>query len=360
MLALLEVPRGNLAVAADLCHAALATTGDEQDGTEQLRFWQLRALVVQQWARHHQGLQIDGAVVAACARRPLIWADPILSVLLITVTALAALESGDVATARRTLGQARTDRRIAGLGLWRLPKLILDGYLSVSHDDNRRAELTIEELAALPAPAETALMRALQLSHVGRVNDALTTIAPITSGAVASLSFTYPVALSLEAALYEEIGKHDDADRSMARALGAAEPINGLRLFTTLGPAHQHTLVLRAAASQPRNRWAATVAAYLDGHATDPSDHAYAEPVRTERRTHGITPDPAEQTVSPLTRRELEVLRLVNDGASLTQIATRLYVSANTSKTHLRSIRRKLGVSRTIEAAAIARRSGWL
>ena len=71
-----------------------------------------------------------------------------------------------------------------------------------------------------------------------------------------------------------------------------------------------------------------------------------------------VLPDPYKEV--PLTPRELQVLRLVNDGASHAQISTELYISLNTTKTHLRSVRRKLGVERTSEAAALARREGWL
>jgi len=55
-------------------------------------------------------------------------------------------------------------------------------------------------------------------------------------------------------------------------------------------------------------------------------------------------------TVDDLTRREREVLRLVADGLSDREVAARLGISAGTVGEHLRSIYRKLGVGRRIDA----------
>jgi DNA-binding NarL/FixJ family response regulator len=66
--------------------------------------------------------------------------------------------------------------------------------------------------------------------------------------------------------------------------------------------------------------------------------------------------------VSPvqLSTREIEVLRLVADGADNREIAERLFVSSETVKTHLNNIYRKLGVAGRAHAVAIGLRQGWL
>lgn len=61
---------------------------------------------------------------------------------------------------------------------------------------------------------------------------------------------------------------------------------------------------------------------------------------------------------NPLSRRELEVLRLITEGASNTEIARKLYVSPNTIKTHVRNILGKLGVEHRLQAAVVALRHG--
>jgi len=57
-----------------------------------------------------------------------------------------------------------------------------------------------------------------------------------------------------------------------------------------------------------------------------------------------------------LTRRELDVLRLVADGLSNGQIGARLYISTKTVSVHVSNILAKLGVSSRTEAAAVAHR----
>jgi DNA-binding CsgD family transcriptional regulator len=58
-----------------------------------------------------------------------------------------------------------------------------------------------------------------------------------------------------------------------------------------------------------------------------------------------------------LTRREVEVLRLVADGKSNREIAERLFVSPNTVANHVRSILTKTGTANRTEAAAYAMRA---
>jgi DNA-binding CsgD family transcriptional regulator/tetratricopeptide (TPR) repeat protein len=57
-----------------------------------------------------------------------------------------------------------------------------------------------------------------------------------------------------------------------------------------------------------------------------------------------------------LTRRELEVLRLVADGRSNRQIAEELFISVKTASVHVSNILTKLAVSSRVEAAAVAHR----
>lgn len=64
--------------------------------------------------------------------------------------------------------------------------------------------------------------------------------------------------------------------------------------------------------------------------------------------------------VEPLSPRETDVLRKAADLLSTEEIAAELYVSANTVKTHLKSIYRKLGVARRSEAVHRAQDLGML
>ena len=71
---------------------------------------------------------------------------------------------------------------------------------------------------------------------------------------------------------------------------------------------------------------------------------------------------PTRTTESPggLTRRELEILRLVAEGHSNSQLARMLWVTEQTVKFHLSNIYRKLGVSNRTEASRWAQLKGLL
>jgi LuxR family maltose regulon positive regulatory protein len=68
----------------------------------------------------------------------------------------------------------------------------------------------------------------------------------------------------------------------------------------------------------------------------------------------------AERPVEALTVRETEVLRLVARGRSNSQIATELFVTVGTVKSHLHTISGKLGAANRVEAVALGRELGLL
>jgi two-component system response regulator DesR len=63
---------------------------------------------------------------------------------------------------------------------------------------------------------------------------------------------------------------------------------------------------------------------------------------------------------SPLTRREVEVLRVAAEGLPLKEIARRLYLAHGTVRNHLSAIMRKTGARNRMEAVWRARRDGWM
>lgn len=78
---------------------------------------------------------------------------------------------------------------------------------------------------------------------------------------------------------------------------------------------------------------------------------ALADELRNRRRQPDET---------PLTARELEILRLSADGRSTREIAEELFLSVGTVKTHLQHIYEKLEVPDRVAAVAKVMRKGWL
>jgi DNA-binding NarL/FixJ family response regulator len=86
-----------------------------------------------------------------------------------------------------------------------------------------------------------------------------------------------------------------------------------------------------------------------------------AEPVAVESNGNGVAPRASSSAERHgLTRRELEILRLVSEGHSNAELARQLWVTEQTIKFHLSNIYRKLDVSNRTEASRWAQLNGLL
>jgi LuxR family maltose regulon positive regulatory protein len=145
----------------------------------------------------------------------------------------------------------------------------------------------------------------------------------------------------------------------LLRALTLGEPEGYVRSFVDEGEPMQSlllTTVDRLSAIGPRQP--AVSATYVHGLLAAfvvpplPAERSISEP-----GTPIVQPD---TLVEPLSKRELQVLRLLATSLSAPEIAQELYVSRNTVRTHVKHIYEKLDVHSREEAVERATTLGLL
>lgn len=195
----------------------------------------------------------------------------------------------------------------------------------------------------------------------GRADRGVTT--PVLTGVLGHLGRLQDAAVGrdgslLEIGVLQALTHHAGGDGDMARrTLGAVldatpEPESHARLFLDEG-APMQDLLRGCAQADPQDA--------LRGWARRLLDHAR----RGSGTGHGQPVDPLVATVvdalaDPLSRREVEVLRLLGSELSGPQIAGELYVSLNTLRTHTKRIFTKLDVTSRAAAVRAARERGLL
>jgi LuxR family maltose regulon positive regulatory protein len=141
--------------------------------------------------------------------------------------------------------------------------------------------------------------------------------------------------LAVQAIVYHAQAKPEQAFATLEHALELAEPEGYVRVFVDEGAPMARLLrrmLTRSSASEYVHR-------LLD---------ALGEP------SHVDIPIPAN-LIDSLSQRELEVLRLIVDGATNKEIADELVLTVNTVKRHISNIFGKLHVSNRVQAVARAR-----
>ncbi len=151
----------------------------------------------------------------------------------------------------------------------------------------------------------------------------------------------------------EGLGNEDEAMKYFERAARLAAPEGNLRFFLDFPCEH----LLRQLRAELESRPDENLAAFLDRVL------ALAQPVADENLSSELVvppPPPSAGLVEPITRRELDVLRLMAEGLSNAEIARRLYLTLNTLKAHTNSIYGKLDVHSRMQAVNRARQLGLL
>ncbi len=153
--------------------------------------------------------------------------------------------------------------------------------------------------------------------------------------------------LVLQTLAYHASGQDSEALARLERALTLAEPGGFVRIFVDEGEELCAVLVdLRTKLGKSRPALAAYIKRLLEGF------HGNEKP--------GAPPLSEAQLAAEeaLTKRELEVLRLLATSLSTTEMAQKLFVAPSTVRTHIKNIYSKLSVNRRMEAVQRAKELG--
>ncbi len=172
--------------------------------------------------------------------------------------------------------------------------------------------------------------------------------------------------LVLQALLYQAQGNRGKSLQSLSRAMNLAEPEGIIQTFVdeaepmmhlldeaikqNVHTEYAHRLLKAFPASQPELRPGADI--QTDASAPVGPEIGFAK--------SGQTLPVKGMLVEPFSAREMEIIRLIAEGWSNSEIAQKLYISVRTVKYHTTNIYSKLGVSGRTQAIARGRELGLL
>jgi LuxR family transcriptional regulator, maltose regulon positive regulatory protein len=334
MLALVEALRGRLSRAVELAGRAARGTGKDQPADQWADATSLIALALVHLERNElrEARSALKQADAALGLRP----DRLLSAAAYLIAAGGALAEGRAAVAAEIVARARSGGPVPA---WLEQQLsLVESRTWAAAGDAREALAAAERAGSSP---EAAITRAHALAAGGNGGDARRALALLTSALAAGSQLPDPArlrALLLDARLSYASDDAARGRRTLESALRLAER-EQLRLPLAmergwLGP------VLRRDPELADTHRPLLILALGPEQLSAPGAAPGAAPVLV---------------VEPLTEREREVLVHVSAMLNTAQVASEMYISVNTVKTHLRNIYRKLAATRRNEAVRRAR-----
>jgi LuxR family maltose regulon positive regulatory protein len=255
------------------------------------------------------------------------------------IRALIAIRSGDGEAAGTAIHAVKQDALD-----WQLPAALAAAFASAEAEaliaSGRAAEATeaITNLRKHGRSSEGELVRARLALAAGDPKDA----AELTRGAIAGKLESLQPATAIElravaAVASHQLGDDDSALKLVEDALGLADPERYLGPFLGVGAPLRELVVRRIRVGTSYRALAGQLVETLDPHAGD---------ALRGRVT---------LVLEPLSAREKAVLRYLPTDLSKAEIASELFVSVNTVKTHMKNIYRKLDVTDRAQAVRRAR-----
>jgi len=334
-LALVEALRGRLRRAVKLATDASAIlAADEQQPPAQHQA--PAALAARAWVHLERGELREARgrlkqVDAALAVSP----DKLIAAVACLMVASAGLAEGRSDVATQFLARARSGWSVPA---WLEQRLSLAESRACAAAGDTRAALAAAERAGRDAPLTAAVALAHARAAAGDGPNARRALAPALAAGGAAPEPVRLQAWLVDARLSYGSGDGARGRRSLASALRLAER-EQLRLPFVMergwiGPA------LRRDPELARTHRRLFTPAVRDGQPAAPP---------------GTPEHVTAPAVEPLTEREREVLRHVSGMLNTAEVASEMYISVNTVKSHLKSIYRKLAAAHRGEAVRRAR-----
>ena len=243
--------------------------------------------------------------------------------------------------AERVAQNSGTGHAIVDAAVWKARLHLARGDLAAASSEQERAA-GVGEVRRYSRELERIILARLLVAR-NQPGEALRLLAQLHE--TAETAARTIAVLALQALALQAKGDIERAASTLTEALVLAEPEGYVRTFVDEGPPMAELLsgVLRA---QQRGR--------PDSPGRVPAYYLRRLLAALERDTSGAGL-PAAGLPEPLSERELEVLQLIASGKSNRRIASELFVSVGTVKTHVNNLYRKLDAHSRTQALARAR-----
>ena len=251
---------------------------------------------------------------------------------------------GALAATRQAEGVARssgTEHAIVDAAVWKTRLYLMMGDPASASSEQERAA-SVGEVRSYSRDSERIILARLLIAR-NEPGEALRLLAQLHATAPTAAR-TIEI-LALQAMALHAKGHKEQAASTLAEALALAEPEGYVRTFVDEGP-EMAELLSGVLKTQRSGHW------YSSGRV--PS-HYLRKLLAALERDSAPAASPTAGLPEPLSERELEVLALIAAGKANRSIASELFVSVGTIKTHLNNLYRKLGVHSRTQAVARAR-----
>jgi LuxR family maltose regulon positive regulatory protein len=253
--------------------------------------------------------------------------EPLLALEIALLEAELVAARGDALTALDVLRAAKSRAGESLPSFLRVRSGLLEADLLVALGEPARARRLLVDLDANEDASDPAVGLARIELAAGTPEAAIRSLATFLADDRRAVSPAARVdAWTLDAIARDELRDEDGALRALERALDIAEPRGFLRALVRNGAPVRSLLRRHIRRGTAHRALAGDVLAALDGNTA------------SDRHTNG-------PLLEPLTDRELAVLRFLPTMMSNTEIASEMFVSVNTVKTHLKHVYRKLDVA---------------